>query len=210
MKELPKKIVEEQRRIAHAVSNFVDGARGGDGDQMWRSMKSLLLDGAARKAFLKISKIQDIPDKSRAVFLEMFLDYGDQMRQEISDDLVYLAGLRSLMPRYDGPPVFLYRGEAMFNRKHRTYGWSWSSSREVARRFAELSMTRVGTGGNVLLSTLAPSEAIISAPCQISDRYIEDEFVVDRRFLEKVQIEERFPQLTNDEYFLQTAANPEH
>lgn len=94
----------------------------------------------------------------------------------------------------------LYRGEGAVNRKRRTYGLSWSSTKMLARAFAETSNYRCANGGSVLLATLAAPEAIICAPALISDNYAEQEFIIDRRRLGKVHVEERFPQLTTEEF----------
>ena len=194
--------LEQQREEeCEAVKSFVEGARSGDSDELFRAISRLDNSSTGwRKAFLKVSRIQSVPASLKTLFLQVFIERGDHMRQEVADDLLYLNGLRSLLPPYDGSPVTLYRGEAMVNRRYRTYGQSWTSSMEVARFHAETSLTRVWLGGNVLLRTEAPPEAIISAPGQIDNRFKEDEFVVDRRLLKEVDVEERFPQLTFDEY----------
>ena len=50
-----------------------------------------------------------------------------------------------------------------------------------------------------MLSVIAPPESIIAAPSMIDDSYNEQEYIVDRRFLYGVRVEERFDQLTYDE-----------
>jgi hypothetical protein len=58
----------------------------------------------------------------------------------------------------------------------------------------------MSTGGSVLLETLAPAEAIICAPALLDDRYGEKEYIVDRRRLTFVNVIDRFPQLSVDEF----------
>jgi len=78
------------------------------------------------------------------------------------------------------------------NRRRRTYGVSWSRSREVAAAFAQNLFQRTCEGGSVLLETDAPRAAIISA---IKDTWrSEDELIVDRRHLGSVCVLARYPQ----------------
>jgi hypothetical protein len=81
---------------------------------------------------------QPCPETFRHSFLNVYLKYGDHIRQEVGDDLILISALRSLLPRYAGPAMTLYRGEGALNRKRRTYGLAWTSSRDVARSHASL------------------------------------------------------------------------
>jgi hypothetical protein len=65
----------------------------------------------------------------------------------------------------------------------------------VARQIAERREYRIGTGGSVVLETLAPPNAIICAPALLDDRYAEEEYIVDRRRLTLVKVIDRFPRL---------------
>lgn len=71
---------------------------------------------------------------------------------------------------------------------------SWSASREVADSFAQ-GYWRWAKGGSVLLETLAPPEAIVSAVAHNFDRYGEAEYILDRRQLREVAVVARYPQL---------------
>lgn len=83
-----------------------------------------------------VSRLSAVPDEIRQAFLRLWLRYGDGIRQETDNDLALAAGLRMLLPSYEGPPVRLYRGEGARNRKYRTYGLSWTTDRVVAESFA--------------------------------------------------------------------------
>ena len=89
----------------------------------------------------------------------------------------------------------LYRGDSAWNRKRRTYGLAWSTKREVAEGFAR-GTWRTFKGGSVLLSTVAPREAII---CCVGNERGEAEYLVDRRALKVVSVVERFAQQTFEE-----------
>jgi hypothetical protein len=65
---------------------------------------------------------------------------------------------------------------------------------EVARGFAN-GHWRTFNGGSVVISTLAPREAIISVPGLEHERFeAENEYLVDRRRLKAVDVLERFSQ----------------
>jgi hypothetical protein len=63
--------------------------------------------------------------------------WGDNFRNEVGDDLVLVRLLRVLLPRYEGPPRSLFRGDSFRNRCHSTYGVSWSTDIATARAFAD-------------------------------------------------------------------------
>jgi hypothetical protein len=189
----------ERRKARQVVRDFVEGAIAGDTERMKATFQSLDYDewacGGWRRAFKAISRTQNLPRITKEFFLQVHLDDGDHIRLETGDDLVYASGLRALLPPYQGPAMLLYRGEGAMNRKYRNYGLAWSSTKEVARAYAETGKYRSSMGGSVLLSTLAKPESIICAPALISDRYKEQEYILDRRELGEVKVEERFPQL---------------
>jgi hypothetical protein len=74
----------------------------------------------------------------------------------------------------------------------------WTANLEVARGFAN-GIWRTFEGGSLVVTTLAPPEAVISVPVEEEDRYAEEEYLVDRRLL-KVDVVERFSQLTPEQY----------
>lgn len=89
----------------------------------------------------------------------------------------------------------LYRGDSAYNRQHRSYGPSWTTDFEIARQFADDSRRRY-KGEGVLLSTVAPAEAIISVPGLGHERFEgELEYLVDRRWLTKVDVLERLAEI---------------
>src|SRR4051794_18188634 len=71
----------------------------------------------------------------RRKMLESWNAYGDGYRDAISDDLTLVRLMRVLLPRYQGGPLTLFRGEGAPNRRHRTYGMSWTTDRKVAEYF---------------------------------------------------------------------------
>jgi hypothetical protein len=136
----------------------------------------------------------------REQFLDMYIECGDHIRQEVNDDLLLADVLRLLLPSYQGPGLKLFRGDSFYNRRRRTYGLSWSDDIEVAKSFAETGFYRLFEGGSVLLVVDAKPDAIISAPAICNNRYGEREFLVDRRRLTQVAVLARYGQLTHEEF----------
>jgi len=69
-----------------------------------------------------------------------FSTYGSGTATKSAKKLITIwssaRGLRSLLPRYAGPTLTLYRGDGARNRRRRTYGLSWSTNRDTARGHA--------------------------------------------------------------------------
>jgi hypothetical protein len=186
--------LEDRRLERSAIRDFVEGARAGDGHRFFRAVDAFetrVLYGW-KKGMRAIAKVDDVPNEFRERFLRVWLVNGDHIRSEVGDDLIFLDGLRSLLPRYRGSARILFRGDSMYNRQRRTYGPSWTESIEVARQYAERGFWRTFQGGSVLLETEAPPQAIICAPAMFDDHYAEQEYVVDRRRLTGIKVVQRF------------------
>lgn len=196
-KEVADLIAEENRRRREAVSTFVSGVANADMIGVVCSIE--LLDsslGAWSAAFRKVARLGPVDPDVKAGFVRFWMRYGDALRQDAGTDLELLDALRVLLPSYEGSAVTLYRGETAWNRKHRTYGLSWTTSRDVADDFARRDMRRSGEGGTVVLRTLAPPEAIVCALHLVEhDRYAEEEVIVDRRRLGRVDVLCRYEQV---------------
>ena len=109
----------------------------------------------------------------------------------IGDDRLLVAGLRALMPPYRGGAFVIYRGDSVTNHKRRTYGASWSRSRSIADQHAQ-HWAMYQPEGAVLLQATARREAIICA-LRHHTQGIEDEYIIDRRYLRPVTVLRRFP-----------------
>ena len=179
---------------SQAVRDFVMSAASGDVPRMLDAIYDGGLDYREGwpRAMRAVSRFKSVPSSIRETFLRVYIREGDHIRLQC-DDLALADGLRVLLPRYRGPARRLYRGESFRNRCRRTYGLSWSASRDVARQFAN-RYYRSSDGGSVLLEGFASRSAIICAPALIDDRYGEEEFIVDRRRLSAVRVAERFAQ----------------
>ena len=126
-----------------------------------------------------------------------------------------------LLPPYRGPAVRLYRGAGACERRHHSYGMSWTTDATAAERFALVRQQQHWNGGSVVLETLAPAAAIICAvdyqkpftvetlnrhcpelsPQEIQE-FVDDpgfhnerEYIVDSRRLGAVNVIRRYAQL---------------
>jgi hypothetical protein len=147
-----------------------------------------------KEAFRAVAE-HSAPMEFRNIFSRVWQLDGDHIRSEVNDDRILIEGLRVLLPPYTGDARQLYRGDSMWNRRRRSYGLSWTTELEIARGFANNKQT--SKGGGVVLSTLAPALAIISAPGLDHERFgAKNEYLVDRRRLKSVEVIERFSQLS--------------
>ena len=184
---------EKRRAERQAVREFADAVRASDGKRTARAFSVVEELGQWTAAMRAVAVLPPPTNDFRRRFLGVWLSVGDSLRNNVEDDLVLIDALRVLLPPYKGSALKLYRGETGWNRRRRTYGLAWSTSKEVARQFAEGS-ARTSVGGSVLIETLAPAKAIICAPAEVDDRYGELEVLVDRKRLRAVNVLERFEQ----------------
>ena len=193
VKEFLAQIREERRRKRAAVTAFVDAAVSGDPTLLRESMEEIELNCAWHQTMRAVAKTRNISEDIQHAFLLIWTIGGDHIRSEVGDDKVLIDALRKLVPPYKGPSRKLYRGDCFTNRKHRTYGLSWSAERDVAECFAH-NIYQSFEGGSVLLETIAPLDAIICAvPADNSAHAVEEEYLVDRRRLTSVRVLERYP-----------------
>lgn len=176
------------------IREFVEGSVAGDKEGFERALVRLSENSdALRKAFRRIARESKVPMTTRMCFLSFWFSFGEHWRNEVGDDRILLPALRALMPSYRGSAVELFRGDSMWNRRRRTYGPCWSRSRIVAEQHAAGPWRSHHSEGSVLLRTLAPANAII---CALPDHVTsdEEEYIVDRRFLNHVTVLKRYSQ----------------
>jgi hypothetical protein len=187
----------ERRREVHqrehaAISEFVSAACAGDAERFLSSLKALDCVRAGWRRAMRAMAGKSCSKEFRRRFLACWVYDGDGIRSVVNDDLVLVDALKAMLPRYTGRGRTLYRGDSAFNRRRRTYGLSWTTSRDVGLGFAQAA-SRLYTSGTVLLQVHAPKEAIICAPMHNDNRYGEMEYLVDRRRLRDVRVLERVP-----------------
>jgi hypothetical protein len=188
----------ERRASRDAVKAFVEGARTGNLELFCSGLELVEKYCVFKSAFRAVAKYS-APMEFRNRFSGVWQLDGDHIRSEVNEDRTLIEGLRVLLPPYTGDALQLYRGDSMWNRQRRSYGLSWTTELEVARGFAD-GIWRTYEGGSVVLSTLAPALAIISAPGVNHERFgAEKEYLVARRRLTSVEVIERFSQLSSEE-----------
>ena len=141
-------------------------------------------------AIVQISKLHP---KLSTGFHTLWTEMGmsTRIREQVLDDDFLRDALRVLLPVYVGPGLKLYRGENIDRWKTQAYGFHWTNVINFAREFARGLTAGYGQGG-VLLSTDAPTEAMISGPSKHNVGLGQYEHIVDWR---------RLPGITPLEYF---------
>lgn len=189
MEDLTYKIRSFERDRRRAVAMFKNAVCASDHAGLGAAIEQVEAKGAWAVA-MRACKGLDPSDDFRARFMRVWHMGGDGIRSETNDDIALMTGLRALLPKYSGGDVVLYRGDCFANRRHRTYGMSWTRDIEIARQFAEMYQP-FHEGGAVLLKVHAPKEAIICAVHEDDEFELEQEIVVDRRLLKGVSVIER-------------------
>jgi hypothetical protein len=123
------------RRVV--LQRLIEGCKASDFESFVLALSEVDSLFIHRAAFLKLARMNPPSAKFCRFFRDrVWLRFGDHLRQEVGDDLLFCDVLRVLMPPYRGPALRLYRGETVWNRRQRTYGMSWTTSSEVADSFA--------------------------------------------------------------------------
>jgi hypothetical protein len=209
---------KEERARRTAAADFVRACQAGDVDKFNETVDFIneRTVGGWTTAIRKLAReIRVVSPDIQFAFQRVWI--GSKMLPRRVDDHPALCdAARVLLPKYRGPAVHLFRGAGALERRRRAYGMSWSTQIAAAERFAE--ERRVMDGGSVLLETLAPPEAIISAivyPEPFTEAEIaelearcpgevieepsgygaEGEYVLDRRLLGAVQVIRRLAPL---------------
>jgi hypothetical protein len=204
---------EEARRDRDLAAAFVAAVHRGDVAAFNEAAHRLSDEAVAGWTLAFRSLARRPPRASRAIRAAFFAVWteGKSLRLRVGEDRTTITVLRLLLPRYKGPPLRLFRGASARSRRTRRYGLSWTEDFEVADRFALQKQTR--PGGSVVLETVAQPRAIICAieypePLTIEEVrrtypnfpnvklgpqfHEEDEYLVDRRALTKVDVVRRY------------------
>lgn len=141
---------------------------------------------AAMRAALRNSAVTET---GRNAFQNLWIEHKGLPRSVGSRPLMAKA-LRHLLPSPRPLPGLLtvYRGTTLYERRRRLYGFSWSTSREIARGFPE-RWGKTPFGGLVLSTELSPDAVLLDR--QDDDYYAERELVDDPYRLGRVKVVER-------------------
>jgi hypothetical protein len=191
--DIKQELARERLLDCGLAEAFVNACIAGHIEALHRCIDELhdrSVDGW-RLAFKKIVGVRSLKLQVRLAFLRVWIE-SKSIQRRVGDDLLTIQGLKRLTPAYRGPALKLFRGDSFLNRRRRTYGLAWTTSREVALRHALHNSHRMWPGGSVLLEARAPASAIITTSHLIGDHYGEEEYVVDRRKLRSVKVLENF------------------
>ncbi|TXN73446.1 hypothetical protein [Methylobacterium sp. WL6] len=192
--------IERQVRAALAAervadrqgaSAFAASCRVGDVDAMLRAADFLndrTIDGW-RLAMCRVGRLSAVSPEIRAAFLGIWIE-SKHMPLQVGHRPTMARALHVLMPSIVlAEPLRLFRGTSANERSRRLYGFSWSTQRNIAERFAE--QARLGSGGAVLLETLAPIGSV-HLRREHEGYYDEGEVVVNPYALERIEVVARF------------------
>jgi len=127
-----------------------------------------------------------------------FIEFGHRVREKVDDDRLLVSALRQLLAKFAGTDagrgMVLYRGESMDRFQEGHIGLCWTTKRSVAEMFAGGLNAMIGQGG-VLLQASAPGHALIAGPNAHSRWLGEEEYLVDPRLLQNIELVARYPNL---------------
>src|SRR5262245_54092247 len=104
-----------------AIAQFVDACRRSDVEALCDSIEGVeyALYGW-RTAMRRVRRLPATTSVFRGAFLNLWVKWGDHVRQEVGDDFALIDALRLLLPPYRGrQPVTLYRGESAHSWRYR-------------------------------------------------------------------------------------------
>lgn len=116
---------------------------------------------------------------------------GGHIRRHLSNDILVLAWLKLVMPKYDGGELQLYRGECQFLYDQGLIGFCWTPNKHVAEKFARCQ-NAIESGGVLLSAKFAP-DAILSSPNSHSNWLGEHEYTCDPTKIGSIDVLHRYP-----------------
>ena len=179
---------EREAARRQSIQDCVRAVQDGDVETFFKAIKEFISDDWVA-ALREIAKGPVAPAEFQKVFLNLWVMW-ETIRERVDDDDAILDACPKLLPPYTGPGQRLYRGETVRNHQSGEYRWAWTTSVEVAESFAK--HMRVAEGGSLVLAVDAPAESIFCSPADFTTpRDGEDEYLVDRRVLARLNVEVR-------------------
>lgn len=136
-------------------------------------LNTILKDGSATPAL-------------KEAFHLKWIESGHFIREKVNNDEILTKLLVTLLPKYEGEAVTIYRGKNEDRFNSGSIGFCWTQDREVAEMFG--SGLNACKSRGMLLQAHAPIKAIIAGP-NAHSRYLgEHELTVDPKMLEDITI----------------------
>jgi hypothetical protein len=170
---------------AVAFEEFVAAIRQPDGQGLLAAMRAFDRLQCWNAIWARLAQL-DVDNNFRESFRSRTCEFGYRFRQSVRDLKVVIAAFRHLLPPHSGPSLHLYRGELISKHEMRDYGFSWTTSLEVAQMFTRRRIA-VDNEPGILLETIAPVEAIIAGPAPTSPN-VEHEYIVDPHELKDIRV----------------------
>lgn len=190
-----EKIREERRgdlALAAQLFRAAEAGNVGEFELAAAHLSELSIDGW-RLAFLKLARLPSVTEAIQWAFLATWVQHKG-FSYTVTERAVVARALRIMVPRSPPPSgeIVAWRGASATERRKAIYGFSWSTERDIARRFALYSRQHVG--GAVLLETRIPADAVLHVR-ERGTSYDEAEIIVDPYRLNRVKLRERIPNL---------------
>lgn len=205
--DLREVLAKERRDNREAAKVLVLACETGDVDLFFQGVDlihAVSVDGW-RLALTKIARLPSVSDDIREAFLPVWIE-TKMLPLRVGNCRVMADALRVLLPSYKASaPLHIFRGAGARERRHRLYGFSWTTHQDVARKFAE-HWAQLPPGG-VVLETMAPPEAILFVRDD-PEYYDEGEVVVDPFCLNKIDCVERLKPSQKGEVASPKASKP--
>jgi hypothetical protein len=185
-------IIREDRESREAAETFIRVCKIGDPDDLMTAVVLLneTMDGWG-KALRQVARLKRMRPEIQQAFLTVWVESKMLSFRSLAPRLTMLKALRVLMPRTRcTAPVRLFRGASACEYKRRAYGFSWSTERAVAEKFAQ--DYRLRDGGSVLLETIAPPKAVLHVRERTEGYFDEGECIVDAERLARVKLITRY------------------
>jgi len=170
---------------AVAFDEFVAAIREPGGQGLLAAMQAFDRLKCWNAIWMRLAQLR-VDDSFREGFRSRTCEFGYRFRQSVRDLTVVIAAFRHLLPPYSGPSLHLYRGELTSKHESRDYGFSWTTSLQIAQMFASRRMA-VDNEPGILLETIAPVEAIIAGPAPTSPNR-EHEHIIDPHKLKDIRV----------------------
>jgi hypothetical protein len=120
-----------------AAAAFARVCRDGPADHVYNASVLVGECDAWRLAMAKIAKLSRVSPEVRDAFVPIWVEHK-RLPLFVGDRPTLAAALRLLMPGgYSGPPLILYRGTTIGERRRHIYSFSWTTEIATARSFAE-------------------------------------------------------------------------
>lgn len=112
-----------------------------------------------QQTFAYLARLPDDAVFQKPLIAALWARYGGDLRALIKNDTLVLSVLKRALPHTAETGQTVYRGESWFLFDQHQIGFCWSSSKDVATRYAK-GLNAVDSGG-VLLTAYAPPAAIL-------------------------------------------------